>query len=121
MTLSAKTFKPQKLSIQHPQNTKKIKLKKYIILDWIKDRPPPPYGREGRLTNERPGYGHVICEPMRGFEKKYTRWRTPTDGRTWQLYDQLGPEGRVGEKWSKQSKDSFFFKSKDKCFFFVST
>ena len=31
--------------------------------------PPPPYGREGGLTNERPGSGHVIWGPMRGLEK----------------------------------------------------
>ena len=38
---------------------------------------------------------------MSGFKKNYTRWRTPTDGQTWRLYDQLGPEGRVGENFKK--------------------
>ena len=30
-------------------------------IDWNQlPTPPPPYGREGGLTNERPGSGHVI-------------------------------------------------------------
>ena len=44
-------------------------------------------------TNERPGTDHVITGPMRGLKKNCTQWRTQTHRRTWQLYDQLGPEG----------------------------
>ena len=39
---------------------------------WRKKKyipPPPPYGREGGLTNERPWSCHVIWGPMRGLKK----------------------------------------------------
>ena len=57
--------------------------------------PPPPYGRDGGLTSERPGSGHVIWGPMRGLKKLNPMAQTDrqTDRRTWRLYDQLGPEG----------------------------
>ena len=49
-------------------------------------RPPPPYGREGGLTNERPVSGHVIWGPMRGLEKKLQpmaqTYRQTTDRQT---------------------------------------
>ena len=63
--------------------------------------PPPPYGREGGLTNERPGSGHVIWGPTRGLEKN-RMGRGQTDRRTCRLSDQLGPEGRVSENVKKK-------------------
>ena len=35
---------------------------------------------------------------MRGLKKNCTQWRRQKNRRTWRLLDQLGPEGRVGEK-----------------------
>ena len=53
----------------------------------------------GMLTNERPQTDHVIRGPMRGLKKNCMGrgHRQQADGRTSQLLDQLGPEGRVGE------------------------
>ena len=41
------------------------------------------YGREGGLTNERPGSGHVIWGPIRGLEKnRMGRGQTDTHTHT---------------------------------------
>ena len=52
----------------------------------------------GGLTNERPQTDHVITGPMRGLEKNRMGRGHGDNTRTSRLVDQLGPEGRVGEK-----------------------
>ena len=51
------------------------------------------------MTNERPGYDHVILGPMIGLDNKKNHRGMYI--RTLQILDKLGPEGWVGENMVK--------------------
>ena len=85
----------------------------FFNFSTIPPAPPPLYGREGGLTNERPGSGHVIWGSMRGLEKKTApdgadrHTDTQTEGHGNSMTNSA-QRGQVGENVVKKSYSRFY-------------